>query len=411
MDLLTIITLLIVVSTAFAYINVRFLKFPTTIGLMILAIVFSVIMILVNYAYPDVFSFAERVVEQINFSRVLLDVMLSFLLFAGALHTNGSLLKVESRNIMMFSVIGVAISTFLIATLLYYAIQLAGYHLDYIYCLLFGSLISPTDPIAVLGILTKANVPKKVEINIVGESLFNDGVGVVIFTIILQIIRLGVDKISVAEVAVLFAQEALGGILFGLLLGYATFRLLRSIDNYETEVMITIAVVMGGYYLASMLHVSGPLAIVVAGLFTGNKAREEAMSKTTETYIFKFWELIDVIMNAILFVLIGLRMMVLDFSYTALVISLIAIPVILFSRYVAITIPAALLGKRSGIERKHVLLLVWGGLRGGLSIAMALALSREEAKDLIVFITYIVVLFSILVQGLTVGRLANKLFR
>lgn len=411
MDLLTIITLLIVLSSAFAYINVRFLKFPTTIGLMILALIFSVIMLFINFINPDIFHFAETVVEEINFSKVLLDVMLSFLLFAGALHTDGASLRAERSNIIMFSVIGVLISTFIIATLLYYAVQVAGYNLGYIYCLLFGSLISPTDPIAVLGILTKANVPKKVEVNIVGESLFNDGVGVVIFTIILQIIRLGVDNVSAGDVVILFAQEALGGIAFGFLLGYGAYQLLKSIDNYEAEVMITISLVMGGYYLASLLHVSGPLAIVVAGLFTGNKSKQQAMSKTTETYIFKFWELIDVIMNAILFVLIGLRMMVLEFSYTALVTGLIAIPIVLIARYASIKIPIFIAGKRTGIERKHLLLLVWGGLRGGLSIAMALSLSGGESKDLLVFITYIVVLFSILVQGLSVGRFAHRLFK
>lgn len=411
MDLLTIITLLIVLSSAFGYINVRFLKLPVTIGLMVLAIIFSVIMLIINYFNPQVFQFAETVVEQINFSKVLLDVMLSFLLFAGALHTDGSLLKAESRNILMFSVVGVLISTFLIATLLFYAIQLAGFELSYIYCLLFGSLISPTDPIAVLGILTKANVPKKIEINIVGESLFNDGVGVVIFTIILQVIRLGVDNISATDVAMLFVQEAIGGVVFGFVLGWAAYQLLKSIDNYETEVMITIAAVMGGYYLATLLHLSGPLAIVVAGLFMGNKAKDNAMSATSKLYVYKFWELIDVIMNAILFVLIGLRLMVLDFSYTSLIIGIIAIPLVLLSRYVSIKIPLLIAGKKSGIDSKQTLLLVWGGLRGGLSIAMALSLSREESKDLIVFITYIVVLFSILVQGLTVGHFAKRLYK
>jgi len=378
---------------------------------MVLAIIFSVIMLIVNYFNPQVFQFAEAVVEQINFSKVLLDVMLSFLLFAGALHTDGSLLKAESRNILMFSVVGVLISTFIIATLLYYAIKLTGFDLDYIYCLLFGSLISPTDPIAVLGILTKANVPKKIEINIVGESLFNDGVGVVIFTIILQVIRIGIENISVAEVAMLFVQEAIGGVIFGFVAGWCAYRLLKSIDNYETEVMITIALVMGGYYLATMMHLSGPLAIVVAGLFFGNKAKDNTLSVTSRLYIYKFWELIDVIMNAVLFVLIGLRLMVLDFSYNALITGLFAIPIVLFARYVSLKIPLFIAGKKSGIESKQALLLVWGGLRGGLSIAMALSLSGEESKDFIVFITYIVVLFSILVQGLTVGGFAKRLYK
>jgi len=410
MDFFNIITILIVLSSVFGYINVRFLKLPETIGLMIISIIFSFLMILVNYFNPQVFHFAEDLVESVNFSKVLLDVMLSFLLFAGALHTDGSLLKKEKRTIMLFSVAGVLLSTFFIASLFYLTVRLIGFDLSFIYCLLFGALISPTDPIAVLGILTKANVPKKVEINIVGESLFNDGIGVVVFITILQIIRSGAENISFGDVALLFLQEAVGGIVFGLVIGYVTYRLLKSIDHYQIEVMITLSMVMGGYYLATLLHVSGPLAMVVAGLFTGNRSKEFAMSDTTELYVDKFWELIDVIMNAILFVLIGLRLMVLDYRDSYLVIALVAIPIVLFARYFSIALPVLVLGKRVDFNRKDRLLMTWGGLRGGLSIAMALSLAGEPNKDLIVFITYIVVLFSIVIQGLTVGKFAKGLY-
>ncbi len=410
MNLFNIITLLIVLSSVFGYINVRFLKLPDTIGLMIMAIIFSVVMILVNYINPQLFHYAEDLVEHINFSTVLLDVMLSFLLFAGALHTDSSLLRKERRTIMLFSVVGVLLSTLLIASLVYVAVLLIDYKLNFIYCLLFGALISPTDPIAVLGILTKANVPKKVETNIVGESLFNDGIGVVIFIVILQVIRKGVDNVSLGEVAMLFVREAIGGIIFGFAIGYFTYRLLKSIDHYQIEVMITLSMVMGGYYLATILHVSGPLAMVVAGLFTGSRSKEFAMSHTTELYVDKFWELIDVIMNAILFVLIGLRLMVLDYNNTYLLIGLATVPIVLFSRYFSIRLPLFILRKWVDFSKKDQLLMTWGGLRGGLSIAMALSLASEPNKDLIVFITYIMVLFSILVQGLSVGKFAKRLY-
>jgi len=410
MDLFGIITILIVLSALFGYINVRFIKLPVTIGLMVMAIIFSACMLLVNYFDPGLFHYAEDVIKQINFSDVLLNVMLSFLLFAGALHADGAWLKAESRTIMIFSLSGVIISTVFIAFMIYAAVQLAGLKLDIIYCMLFGALISPTDPIAVLGILTKANVPKKIEANIVGESLFNDGVAVVFFIVITDIIKKGISQVSFTDILLLFVQEALGGILFGLLLGYIMYRLMKSIDHYETEVMITLAVVMGGYYIASLLHVSGPLAMVVTGLYTGSRSKELAMSDTTALYVFKFWEMIDVIMNAVLFVLIGLHLLVLDFSIPYLLAGLLAIPIVLLSRYLSIKIPVLITGKLTGLHKKDQLLMVWGGLRGGLSIAMALSLSQSNAKDIIVFSTYIVVLFSILVQGLTVGRVAKKLY-
>ncbi len=410
MNLFNIITYLIVLSSIFGYINVRFLKMPSTIGLMVLSIIFSIVMLLVNYIKPELFRPIEAVVQQINFTSVLLNVMLSFLLFAGALHADSSLMRKESRTILLFAVVGVLISTFLIALMLYGVVQLIGYKLDFIYCLLFGALISPTDPIAVLGILTKANVPKRIEINIVGESLFNDGIGVVIFIIILQVVHNGVEHVSFGNVFILFLREAVGGLAFGFAIGYITYYLLKAIDHYETEVMITIAMVMGGYYLASKLNVSGPLAMVVAGLFTGSRIKQYAMSSTTGLYVDRFWELIDAIMNAVLFVLIGLRLMVLDYTNTYLFIGLFAIPIVLLARYISIKIPLFISRKWVDLDRRGQLLMTWGGLRGGLSIAMALSLSNETHKDLIVFITYIIVLFSILVQGLTVEKFAKKLY-
>jgi CPA1 family monovalent cation:H+ antiporter len=411
MDLFNIITLLLVLSSIFGYINIRFLKLPAAIGLMVMALTFSILMLLINYINPAIFRTAENAVRQINFSDVVLNVMLSFLLFAGAMHTDSSLLRKERRSILLFSFFSILISTFIVASLLYGVVLLIGYKFDFIYCLLFGVLISPTDPIAVLGILTKAHVPRRIEINIVGESLFNDGIGVVIFLIILQIINTGIDKVSFSGVILLFIQEAVGGLLFGFVIGYSIYFLLKSIDHYETEVMITIAMVMGGYYLANKLHVSGPLAMVVAGLFTESRIRHYAMSSTTGLYVDKFWELIDVLMNAVLFVLIGLRLMVLDYKSIYLFIGIFAIPIVLFARYISIRLPLLLSKKWVALDKRGQLLMTWGGLRGGLAIAMALSISNETHKDMIVFITYIVVLFSILVQGLTVGKFAKRLYR
>lgn len=411
MDLFTIITILVVLSAIFGYVNTKYLKFPQTIGLMIMAIFFSLAMLLANYFFPQHFHFAENLIANINFSEVLLDVMLSFLLFAGALHTDTNLLKKERRSISLFSFFGVMISTFFIAGLLFFLLKILGQPIDFIFCLLFGALISPTDPIAVLGILKKAKVPTRIETNIVGESLFNDGVGVVIFLSIMEVIRKGVENFGFGDIVLLLLQEAGGGIAFGLMLGYITFRLLKAIDHYQTEVIITLAIVMGGYLAANFMHISGPLAIVVTGLYIGgSKSRQQAMSQATELYVDKFWELIDVLMNAILFVLIGLEIIIIDFNATYLLIGIIIIPFTLLSRYLALRIPLLITRKWIDLDKKSLLLMTWGGLRGGLSIAMALSLTNDEPKDMFVFITYVVVLFSIVVQGLTVGKMAGKLY-
>lgn len=410
MNFLTILTILVVLSAAFGYVNARFFKLPQTIGLMMMALVFSLIMIGLNHLNPSIFHFAEDIVNQIDFGELLLDVMLSFLLFAGALHTDLSLLRTHKRTILLFALVGVFLSTFLIGFLLYWILQLVGYPVEFIYCLLFGSLISPTDPIAVLGILTKSKVPKKLEINIVGESLFNDGMAVVIFLSIVHIIRSADQQFHALESFVLLIQETGGGVLFGILLGYTMFYLMRSIDDYETEVIITLAGVMGGNLLAHVLHISAPLALVVAGLFVGSTGKKYAMSENTKLYVERFWELVDVLLNAVLFVLIGLQLMLIDYNSTFLIIGLILIPVTLVARYVSLRLPLAAWKGKAEFDRKTVVLMTWGGLRGGLSIAMALSLQAGEQKEMIVFITYIIVLFSIIVQGLSIGRVAKKIY-
>ncbi|MFB0947697.1 MAG: cation:proton antiporter, partial [Spirosomataceae bacterium] len=355
MHLFNVITLLIVISAAFGYINIRFFKLPTTIGLMIMALIFS---LLLQFIYPAWTLMARELVLEIDFTTVLMDVMLSFLLFAGALHTDVGLLKKEKRSIGLFALVGVVLCTFIIGTVTFYVSQAIDLEVGYVYCLLFGALISPTDPIAVLGILTKSGIPKRIEINIVGESLFNDGVGVVIFFVILEIAQLGIDNVTFVDVVVLFTQEAIGGVFFGLGLGFVMYRLLKSINDYEVEVMITLAMVMGGYYMAQQLHTSGPLAMVVAGLFMGsNGPKKAAMSDTTELYVDKFWELVDVLMNAVLFVLIGLEILIIDFNNKFMLAGIISIVVVLGARYVVIKGLLLISKKWIAVDREAPLLM------------------------------------------------------
>lgn len=410
MNIFTIITILVAITAFFAYLNIRYLKMPDTIGMMVISIFFSLLLIVTGSLFPVVTDFAKNFIGNIDFSKVLLDIMLSFLLFAGALHTDSSLLKANRRSITLFAIAGVIVSALLVGTILFFVFQFFFTPVNFLYCLLFGALVAPTDPIAVLGILTKANAPKDIEIKIVGESLFNDGIGVVLFLSLFEIITIGTENISVWSLVLLLVKEIGGGIIFGWILGQIGFRTMKKIDHYQTEILITLAIVMGGYMVAQQLHLSGPLAMVVAGIFTGSRSKEQAMSKTTELYIDKFWELIDVLMNAILFVLIGLELLTLDFNLNYLIAGLIAIPVTLFARYISLLIPATLFKKYIKTSKQTVWLMTWGGLRGGLSIAMALSLTSPLPKTQFVFMIYVVVMFSIIVQGLTIGNLVKKLF-
>jgi CPA1 family monovalent cation:H+ antiporter len=409
MDYFVIASILVLISAVFGYINVRFLKLPNTIGLMLITIIFTLAVLALSF-FDDTLLDAERfIIRQIDFKTVLLDVMLSFLLFAGALHTNFEQLKVQRWPVLVFATLGVLVSTFLVGIVMFFILQLIGLNVQFIHCLLFGALISPTDPIAVLGILKKANVPKKLETKIVGESLFNDGVGVVVFLTIYKIADLGIDNVSVLEVAELFGKEVIGGIVLGFILGWITYRLMRSIDDYDIEVIITLAAVMAGTVVAQKLHISAPLAMVTAGLVVGNDTvRHSAMSETTEIYVDKFWELIDILLNTILFVLIGMEMLVLTVEGSYLIAGLLAIPLVLMCRYLSLLFPINFFKKRLDFVPKTNLIMTWGGLRGGISIALALGLSQAMERDLFLVITYVVVVFSILVQGLTVGKLVKK---
>lgn len=408
MSLFDTFSILIVLSALFAYVNHRFIKLPSTIGLMLIALLSSLILVAAGKIFPTTLEQLTRLMSGINFSRLLMEVMLGFLLFAGAIHIKLGELRQVWLPVLLFSTVSVVVSTFIVGSVVFYLLGWFGVPLPYIYCLLFGALISPTDPIAVLGILKEAGIEKKLEMKIAGESLFNDGVAVVVFLTILEVAE-NPGAMGWMDVAGLFAREAGGGILLGLAAGYAGFMLMRRIDNYKVEVLLTLAVVMGGYTIASWLHISGPLAMVAAGILIGNQGKEYAMSKLTAEYVDKFWELIDEILNAVLFVLIGLEVVVLHFEPHYFTLGIIAIGLVLLARFISVWIPAQLIRfTNEPFDRRTIRILTWGGLRGGISIALALSLSSAVGKDLWVAMTYCVVAFSILVQGLTVGKMARK---
>ena len=407
MSLFELSAILLAIAATLGYLNARYLKLPTTIGIMLIALIFSVVLILLSRIIPAIDDAAHDLVAQIDFHEALLEVMLSYLLFAGALHVNLDDLRQQKFVIASMATFGVIASTFAIGGTFYYLLPLFGFDLRLIDCLLFGALISPTDPVAVLGILKKAKVPKSLETKITGESLFNDGVGVVIFLALLGIAT-GRHEPSAAHIAHLFGVEVIGGIAFGAALGYIGYRLLKSIDNYQIEELITLAMVTGGYSLASHWHTSGPLAMVVAGLMIGNRGRTLAMSDTTRKHLDLFWELIDEILNALLFALIGLEVLVIAFTGKTLLLGLIAIPLVLIARFIAVSIPVTALRPFRQFSHGVLPMLTWGGLRGGISVALALSLPESSGRSLFLTLTYVVVIFSISVQGMTVSKLYQR---
>jgi len=406
MSLFELLAILLVIAALLGYLNIRYLKLPTTIGIMLMSLVVSFTLIVLGLFVPAIEQMAENIVSQIDFSNVLLEVMLSYLLFAGALHVDLSDLAKQKWVIALMATVGVVLSTALIGTAAYFLLPLFGFETKFIYCLLFGALISPTDPVAVLGILKKAGVGKSLKTKITGESLFNDGVGVVVFLALLSIAT-GQHEISAGHIAELFAVEVLGGIAFGSAIGFLGYYLLRNIDNYQVEVLITLALVTGGYALASHWHLSGPLAMVVAGLMIGNHGRLLAMSNTTRQHLDLFWELVDEILNALLFALIGLELLIVSNQFTmqTFLLGLIMIVVALACRATAVSIPVTILKPFRRFSNGAIKMLTWGGLRGGISVALALALPEEAGRGLFLKLTYMIVIFSIAVQGLTVGKL------
>jgi CPA1 family monovalent cation:H+ antiporter len=404
-----IISLLVLLAALFAYVNDRWIKWPPTIGIMVLALLSSIFMVILGNLVPAFSASVLILVSNIDFGQVLMKIMLSFLLFAGAIHIDAVKLRKEFWPVMTLATVGVFISTFLVSVMSYYLFQLFNLHIPYIHCLLLGALISPTDPIAVMAILKKAGIPRSLELKIMGESLFNDGVGVVVFLTILEIASNGNGTFSPTSTILLFLKEACGGIAFGALMGYAAYFLLRSIDNYRVEVLITLAIVMCGYTLADDLHLSAPLAIIVTGIMVGTKGRTVAISSISWDYLGKFWDLIDEIFNAILFLLIGLQMLVIKTHSTIMIIGCIMILVVLVARWFSVSLPVAVLRLKIKFEKNAITILTWGGLRGGLSVAMALSLPKNMHRDELVLITYIIVIFSIVVQGLTIGKLAERM--
>ncbi|MGJ3233459.1 cation:proton antiporter [Marivirga sp.] len=413
MGVLDLITLLIFLAAVFTFINVNYLKLPSTIGLMIIALVLSVLILLSGYVFPEITDLAISIVSEFDFKEVLLDVMLSFLLFAGALSINVKKLKEERWPILIFATVGVLISTFVVGFLMFYIFGFFGYEVDLIYCLLFGALISPTDPIAVLALLSDAKVSKKLEIKIAGESLFNDGIGVVAFLTILGLAQTGVGNFSIGGTLGLFGMEVGGGLLLGALFGFFGLKLLEIIDNehVELEVLVTLSLVMVSYKAAEFFHISGPLAVVVLGLFLSKEGKASDKSSATGDYVYKFWHLVDEALNAILFILIGLEIIVISKEYHPdyFLIGLCAIVVVLFARLIGVGIPVKIMERLRTFEKNTLAILTWGGLRGGISVALALSIPDDfEAKNLILSATYSVVVFSILVQGLTIKKLVPK---
>jgi CPA1 family monovalent cation:H+ antiporter len=398
------------------------LKLEPTVGLLMISLASSLGVMLLHWLFPRL-----AIVEQIqtlaggiDFNEALMHGMLGFLLFAGSLHVDLEYFIKRKGTIASLATLGLLMSTFMVGGLSWLVFNWLGLEISLLACLIFGALISPTDPIAVMGTLKTLDAPKDLEANIAGEALFNDGVAVVVFTGLVAVWNAqaghgaghgghGAGEMDAGALALFFLREAGGGALLGLVCGYLAYRLMLSIDDYKVEVMLTLALVMGSYSLAWTLHVSGPIAVVVAGLLIGNRGRAFAMSEEVADYLEKFWELIDEILNALLFMLIGVEVLVISFTGPSVLAGLIVILIVLLARLVSVSVPISIIGLRSSFPPGVVRILTWAGLRGGISVALALSLPPSPEKNLIVTSTYLVVLFSILVQGMTIKRVLRKL--
>lgn len=411
MELYYSFSALIVLASLFAYLNHRYIKLPSTIGIMLMAILASIIIRFGgNYLFPNFTDKFYGFITGFDFTEILMGALLNFLLFAGAIHVNFSDLKEQRLPVLTFATVSVILSTFIVGGLIYFIAQLIQIDLPFIYCILFGSLISPTDPIAVLGILKTAKVPKSLETKIAGESLFNDGVAVVLFAVILQLAETPGMEINLQSISWLLLKEAGGGLILGGLLGFSASSAIKKIDDYIISALITLSVVMGGYLIAHELHISSPLTMVTAGLIIGNYGKKVAMSDITKDYLGKLWELIDEVLNAILFLFIGFELLMIKDLSSYWILSTIAIAVVLLARLLSIIIPTAILPFKENFTKGTIPLLVWGGLRGGVSIALVLVVKDVVYREILLEMTYFVVVFSILIQGLTVGKLAKKVY-
>lgn len=397
---------LLSLAAAFAYVNQRWIRLPASIALMAMTLAVSLVLLALGKArWLDLQPLAAAL-HRVPLEQTLLHGMLGALLFAGALHVRIDDLRAHKLAVSFLSVAATLLSTAIVGGLSFFLLRAVGAPLDAGACALFGAVVSPTDPIAVLGILRHARVPRAMEVQIAGESLFNDGVGVVVFTSVLAFV--GHGGATAGAMVLLFFREAVGGVVFGLASGYLVFRLLRRVDHYQTELLLTIALVVGGYALAERLGVSAPIGAVVAGLVIGNYGRAHGMSELTRDTLDKFWSVIDDILNALLFVLMGLEVVRLPLSRHTVVAGALAVPLVLVGRWASVAAPIGLLARRARFARGTITVLTWGGLRGGISIALALSTPEQPAKNLIVTMTYFVVTFSILVQGLTLGRVARR---
>ncbi len=397
-------------ASIFSFINAKYLKLPSTIGLMLQATALAILLFVLKEFLPDLYSKIPHFERDLDFRDFLMNVILSFLLFAGAMHIDLEELRNQKKSVFLFATLGVVISTLLLGIATYYILALFGIDIPILYAFLFGAVVSPTDPIAVLGILKDYNVRKDVQMKIEGESLFNDGIGIVVFVTILHMINGGIENTTFADISMLFIQEAVGGIGFGLLLGYVGFLFLKNIEhNPKTDIMITLVIATTGYALANMIEVSGALAMVSAGLFIGNKIHSKTYSEETRNYINVFWDVLDEILNGILFVMIGFFALQLHTEYFIIGMVLLIILAVIIIRFISVVIPYYLIKQpKKENNWKVISVLSWGGLRGGLGIALALSIDPAHNGDLFVFLMFAIAAFSIIVQGLTIGKLVKK---
>ncbi len=407
MDLFIIIALLVLLSAIYSYINARFIKLPGTIGIVTLAIAVSVLTIAIDNLNPKIAHYLTVLAQNINFSRTVLNIMLGFLLFSGSFSLNTKRLKKEMRPVFILSTIGVIISTAAFGGMFYGITLLFNIHVPLVYCFLFGALISPTDPVAVGAIIKNSRLPTNLETIISGESLFNDGIGLVLFITILEFTESGSDKIDFAQAGLLFVREVFGGILLGLLFGFIAFRLMKTITDFQTIVLISVALVMSISVVASFMHFSIPLAVVSAGLFAGNQTINIDSTERSHQALEKFWQLIDEMLNTILFVMIGLQMINLPYLNNYWLIGGLAILVILIARWISIVIPLSFFRKIASNTIKNVNIVTWAGLRGGISIALALSLPYSPYRHIILAGAYFIVIFSVIVQGLTLNKVID----
>lgn len=414
-SIFNLVALLVTLAAIFGYINRRWLRFPHTIGLLIIALTVSLIVLLVDAVLPQLSlgSSVRATLVEIDFEDALMDGVLSFLLFAGALHVDLESLWNRRWTISLLATAGIVLSTVIVSGLMFVGFRAFGFDVPLPYCLVFGALISPTDPVAVMGILKEVKVPETLEAKIAGESLFNDGVGVVLFTVLVSLATGGVGhgEASASGVAGLVAIEVIGGMMLGFAAGYSAYRAMRTIDQHTVEILITVALVMATYGVAKELHISGPIAVVVAGLFIGNHGKRFGMTETTREHVETFWEVLDELLNSLLFLAIGFEVVAVTITGQIIGAGLVAIPVVLLARWVSVAGSITALGLRQKFTKGAIPVLTWGGLRGGISVALALSLPPSPWKPVLLATTYGVVIFSIVVQGLTIGRVVRAVVR